>query len=127
MNGNLSGMAGKRSDVRDERREDAASAAVIDLFRAHHLELVRLALLMTGNLAAAEDLVQDAFEQLHRRWPSLRQPGSGGPKPMEKVSTWTSHHLAAAKWPSSWMKMTSPSPRTTLTTVIGLMSSPNRK
>ena len=32
---------------------------------------------MTGDLAAAEDVVQDAFEQLHRRWPSLRQPGSG--------------------------------------------------
>ena len=47
-----------------------------DLFRCHHLELVRLALLMTGDLAAAEDVVQDAFEQLHRRWPSLRQPGS---------------------------------------------------
>ena len=70
-------MTGNPSYVRDERREDAASAAVTDLFRAHHLELVRLALLMTGDLAAAEDVVQDAFEQLHRRWPSLRQPGSG--------------------------------------------------
>ena len=70
-------MAGHPGDVRDERREDPASAAVTDLFRCHHLELVRLALLMTGDLAAAEDVVQDAFEQLHRRWPSLRQPGSG--------------------------------------------------
>jgi RNA polymerase sigma-70 factor (sigma-E family) len=70
-------MAGHPRDVRDERREDSASAAVTDLFRCHHLELVRLALLMTGDLAAAEDVVQDAFEQLHRRWPSLRQPGSG--------------------------------------------------
>jgi RNA polymerase sigma-70 factor (sigma-E family) len=70
-------MAGHPRDVRDERREDPASAAVTDLFRCHHLELVRLALLMTGDLAAAEDVVQDAFEQLHRRWPSLRQPGSG--------------------------------------------------
>jgi len=69
-------MAGHPGDVRDERREDPASAAVTDLFRCHHLELVRLALLMTGDLAAAEDVVQDAFEQLHRRWPSLRQPGS---------------------------------------------------
>ena len=77
MNGNLSGMTGNPSDVRDESREDPASAAVTDLFRCHHLELVRLALLMTGDLAAAEDVVQDAFEQLHRRWPSLRQPGSG--------------------------------------------------
>ena len=70
-------MAGHPGDVRDERREDPASSAVTDLFRSHHLELVRLALLMTGDLAAAEDVVQDAFEQLHRRWPSLRQQGSG--------------------------------------------------
>ena len=77
VNGNSFGMAGHPGDVRDERREDPASAAVTDLFRCHHLELVRLALLMTGDLATAEDVVQDAFEQLHRRWPTLRQPGSG--------------------------------------------------
>jgi RNA polymerase sigma-70 factor (sigma-E family) len=51
--------------------------AVTALFRAHHLELVRLAVLMTGDLATAEDVVQDAFEHLHRRWPRLREPGSG--------------------------------------------------
>jgi RNA polymerase sigma-70 factor (sigma-E family) len=72
-------MTGHPSGIRADAAGagDAASAAVTDLFRCHHLELVRLALLMTGDLAAAEDVVQDAFEQLHRRWPSLRQPGSG--------------------------------------------------
>jgi RNA polymerase sigma factor (sigma-70 family) len=35
---------------------------------------VRLAVLMVGDRATAEDVVQDAFEQLHRRWRSLRQP-----------------------------------------------------
>ncbi len=49
---------------------------VTELFRRHHLELVRLALLMVSDLATAEDIVQDAFEQLHRRWRSLRQPSS---------------------------------------------------
>ena len=47
------------------------------LFRAHHVELVRLALLMVGDLATAEDVVQDAFEHLHRRWRRLREPGAG--------------------------------------------------
>jgi RNA polymerase sigma-70 factor (sigma-E family) len=51
-----------------------SAAAVSELFRAHHLELVRLAVLMTGDLATAEDVVQDVFEAMHRRWPSL---GSG--------------------------------------------------
>ena len=41
------------------------------------------------------------------------QPGMDGPKPMENVRTWTSHHLAARKWPSSWMKITKPRPTTT--------------
>src|SRR5882724_6555571 len=49
---------------------------VTELFRAHHLELVRLAVLMVGDLATAEDVVQDAFEQLHRRWRTLRKQSS---------------------------------------------------
>ena len=51
--------------------------AVAALFREHHVELVRLALLMVGDLATAEDVVQDAFEHLHRRWHRLREPGAG--------------------------------------------------
>jgi RNA polymerase sigma-70 factor (sigma-E family) len=53
------------------------AAAVTDLFREHHLELVRLAVVMVGDLATAEDVVQDAFERLHRGWRGLRQPSSG--------------------------------------------------
>ena len=49
---------------------------VTELFRAHHLELVRLAVLMVGDMATAEDVVQDAFEQLHRRWRTLRKQSS---------------------------------------------------
>jgi RNA polymerase sigma-70 factor (sigma-E family) len=51
--------------------------AVTDLFRDHHIELVRLALLMVGDLATAEDVVQDAFERLHRSWDGLRKQSSG--------------------------------------------------
>ena len=59
-------------------RPDRAEPArpVTELFQAHHLELVRLAVLMVGDLATAEDVVQDAFEQLHRRWHHLRRPSS---------------------------------------------------
>ena len=49
---------------------------VTELFRARHLELVRLAVLMVGDMATAEDVVQDAFEQLHRRWRTLRKQSS---------------------------------------------------
>jgi RNA polymerase sigma-70 factor (sigma-E family) len=51
--------------------------AVAELFRDHYLELVRLAALMVGDLATAEDVVQDAFERLHRSWRRLREPASG--------------------------------------------------
>ena len=54
-----------------------SAAAVSELFRGHQLELVRLAALMTGDLATAEDVVQDVFEAMHRRWPSLRNGISG--------------------------------------------------
>jgi RNA polymerase sigma-70 factor (sigma-E family) len=62
----------------DPSAEIAANPAryVTELFRAHHLELVRLAVLIVGDLSTAEDVVQDAFEQLHRRWRTLRKQSS---------------------------------------------------
>jgi RNA polymerase sigma-70 factor (sigma-E family) len=64
------------ASVNITQRAMAADPAqsVTDLFRDHHLELVRLALVMVQDLATAEDVVQDAFERLHRGWPSLREP-----------------------------------------------------
>ena len=32
---------------------------------------------MVGDLATAEDIVQDVFERLHRRWHGLREPSRG--------------------------------------------------
>ena len=55
----------------------AAAQSVTELFREHHLELVHLAVVMVGDLATAEDIVQDAFERLHRRWHGLREPSHG--------------------------------------------------
>jgi RNA polymerase sigma-70 factor (sigma-E family) len=75
VSGEADGPGGRAGTVREGRGD--AAAAVTDLFRAHHLELVRLALVMTGDLATAEDVVQDAFERLHRGWHGLRQPSSG--------------------------------------------------
>jgi RNA polymerase sigma-70 factor (sigma-E family) len=77
----MTGVASNRGEQpytgrREAGRTEAADAAVTSLYRSHHVELVRLALLMTGDLATAEDVVQDAYERLHRRWPSLRRPDS---------------------------------------------------
>ena len=45
----------------------AADVPLTALFREHHLALVRVATLIVGDVAAAEDVVQDVFERLHRR------------------------------------------------------------
>ena len=46
-----------------------------DLYREHALGLVRFALLLTGDRATAEDVVQDAFLGLHRHWDEVKDPG----------------------------------------------------
>ena len=45
---------------------------VTALYQAHALGLVRLAVLMVGDQQAAEDVVQDAFLGLYRRWSALK-------------------------------------------------------
>ena len=47
---------------------------VTALYQAHALGLVRLAVLMVGDQPTAEDVVQDAFFALYRRWPTLKAP-----------------------------------------------------
>jgi RNA polymerase sigma-70 factor (sigma-E family) len=47
-------------------------AAVGALYAKHALSLIRLAHIMLGNPAAAEDVVQEAFYGLYRRWPHLK-------------------------------------------------------
>jgi len=48
-----------------------ATHAVTALYAEHGLRLVRLAIIMLGDRATAEDVVQDAFLGLYRRWDSL--------------------------------------------------------
>ena len=45
-----------------------------DLYRAHAVTMIRIALLMLGDRAAAEDVVQDAFLGLYNRWQRLNEP-----------------------------------------------------
>ena len=49
-------------------------AAITVLFATYHRRMVGLAFLLVDDLPTAEDVVQDAFLALHRRWFALRDP-----------------------------------------------------
>lgn len=56
---------------------EAGTAAVVsELFIAHHRRLVGLAALVVDDHQVAEDVVQDAFAGLYRRWRRLRDPNA---------------------------------------------------
>jgi RNA polymerase sigma-70 factor (sigma-E family) len=48
-----------------------ATSGVTALYRAHAVGLIRLAIVMLGDRAGAEDVVQDAFFGLYRHWTRL--------------------------------------------------------
>jgi RNA polymerase sigma-70 factor (sigma-E family) len=49
-----------------------ASEVVTELYAAYYNQLVRLALLLVHDLQTAEEVVQDAFEAMHKAWRRLR-------------------------------------------------------
>jgi RNA polymerase sigma-70 factor (sigma-E family) len=52
-----------------------ARQAITALYAEHAVGLIRLALIMVGDRPTAEDVVQDAFCGLYRRWRTLSDPG----------------------------------------------------
>lgn len=73
----MSGSALGMSEPADSRTATLdRDAAVTELFLAHHARLVIVAQMIIGDVATAEDVVQDAFASLYRRWPWLREKGA---------------------------------------------------
>jgi DNA-directed RNA polymerase specialized sigma24 family protein len=76
-----------RTDTRPpEATRDAAERHVTALYQAHALSLARLALLMLGDADAAQDVVQDAFLNLYRRWNKLAS-ADAAPRPRRRPAT----------------------------------------
>jgi RNA polymerase sigma-70 factor (sigma-E family) len=69
------------SEATSGRRHDVASAddIVTDLYRAHALSMIRVAVLLVGDQPTAEDVVQDAFIGLYRAAVRLDEPGKALP------------------------------------------------
>ncbi len=61
------------------REPPPAAAAVTGLYQAHALGLIRLAHIMLGDRQNAEDVVQEAFCGLYRRWGELSDTGNALP------------------------------------------------
>jgi RNA polymerase sigma-70 factor (sigma-E family) len=59
----------------DAAADDEWPADLLDLFATNRVEMVRLAHLITGSNAVAEDVVQEAFVALRRHWPRVDNPG----------------------------------------------------
>lgn len=55
----------------DTRLPASAAAPITALYAEHALGLVRLAVVLLGDRASAEDIVHDAFLGLYRRWDDL--------------------------------------------------------
>lgn len=53
-----------------------AALSVTALYQAHAVALIKLAMIMLGDRAAAEDVVQDAFIGLYRHWHRLADPAN---------------------------------------------------
>jgi len=51
-----------------------ADEALERLYAAHWRQLVRLSVLLVRDVGTAEEVVQDAFIAVHRRWDRLRDP-----------------------------------------------------
>lgn len=69
-------MGGKNLDFGHDAFPTTARGAVSALFAVHHRRLVGLASLLVDDHGTAEEIVQDAFESLYKRWNGLRDPGA---------------------------------------------------
>lgn len=64
-------MTGRASGAED------VSGTVAVLYAEHYRPLVRLAVLLVSDLASAEEIVQEAFADLHGTWRTLPGPDAG--------------------------------------------------
>jgi len=60
----------------ERRSEDPRRRALVDLYDAEREAMVRLAHLLTGSLALAEDVVHDAFIRVYDGLDEVREPGA---------------------------------------------------
>jgi len=68
-------LGGAAPDVRGQAPDEAVTV----MYLAHYAVLVRLAVMLVGDVATAEDVVQDSFIAMHRAWRRLRDTAKALP------------------------------------------------
>ena len=76
-----------------------AADDVTTLYREHALGLIRLAVVMLGDRPAAEDVVQEAFCGLYRRWHTLADPAKALAYARSSVINGCRSVLRRRRWP----------------------------
>jgi RNA polymerase sigma-70 factor (sigma-E family) len=71
----LTGM-GPPPGVAPAEAGEGGRVTFAELYRAHYGPMVRLAYLLVGSNEVAEELVQDAFVRVHRRWDGAERPAA---------------------------------------------------
>jgi RNA polymerase sigma factor (sigma-70 family) len=74
--GNILSDSAINLDVMTDTRAWAGAEAFTLVYRSERNRLRRLAYLMTGQSAVAEELVHDAFVRLHQRWDTVDVPAA---------------------------------------------------
>ncbi len=88
----------------DVRPRAGRSEAVASLFRIHHRRLIGLASLLCDDRATCEDVVQEAFAGLYRRWWRLRDPNGAVAYLNKAVVNGSRNHLLRGRRASASMR-----------------------
>jgi RNA polymerase sigma-70 factor (sigma-E family) len=83
-----------------------------DLYVRHSPEGIRLAFLLTGDRALAEDLVQEAFARLVGRLRHLRDPGAFGTYLRRTIVNLATSHFRRRRVERAYLERTATAPET---------------
>jgi RNA polymerase sigma-70 factor (sigma-E family) len=92
-------------------RDEGARGRLAELYAQHAPEAARLAYLITGDRALAEDLVQEAFVRMFGRFRDLRNPDAFGPYLRTTVVNLSRSHFRHAKVERAYVEREGSAPR----------------
>src|SRR6059058_2058925 len=94
-----------------EHAEKVQGGRLGELYRRHAPDAVRLAYLLTGDRALAEDLAQEAFVRMFGRFRDLRNPDAFGAYLRKTVVNLSRSHFRRAKVERAYLEREAGAPR----------------